>query len=255
MTTPEIERELTAVLQRHAEVAMSRTDTQAELKELHDRVEGGPPRGGRGRLVGAAVAAAAAVVLGVALLADVTDWRADQAPAQDLAPGRTADEQVAHDFAEALLAGDAAQARSLLAEGTALPEGWGRLEQRNEAWSTTHDVKPCEAMSTTDYGTRIICPFDYHNLRSEQLGLGPFGNNNVNLVVGDEGVRSFQVGDNSANNGDEQLYHQIGTWVRQEHPGEWRFLDSPDVGPAEMPRWVRLWQQRTQEYADAMTAG
>jgi hypothetical protein len=253
MTTPGIERELTAVLQRHAEAAMSRTDTQAELKEFHDRVGGGAPRTGRGRVVtGAALAAAAAVVLGVAWFADVTGGGADQEPAQDPS-GQTADERVAQQFVEALAVGDLA--RPLLAEGASLPVDLEIQFDRNEAWSIEHDVQRCDAIRGTDFGTTVVCPFDYHAYRSEELGLGPFGNNSVTLVLDDGKVRSFQTAYNWRGNGDHELYGQIEAWMRENHSGEWKFLDSPDVRPAEMPRWIRLWQQRTQQYADAMTAG
>lgn len=255
MTTPDIERELTAVLHRRAEAAMSRTDTHEELQEFHDRVEARPGGAGRRRVAaGAAVAAAVALVAGVVWYADVTGGVDDQGPAQDTGSAQTTDERVAREFAGALVDGDVAGARSFLAEGATLPDGWGRQSQRNEAWFADHDVKPCETMSTSDFGTSITCPFDYHNMRSEEMGLGPFGNNLVSLVVNDGKVRSFRAAYNSDNNGDGELYRQIGAWVRENHPGEWRFLDSQDVGPAERSRWIRLWQQRTQEYVDATTA-
>ena len=256
MTTPDIERELTGVLQRHAEVAMSRTDTQAELKEFHDRVEGGPLRTGRGRVVtGAAVAAAAAVALGVVWFADVTGGGEDQGPAQDPASGQTTDERTAQEFVDAVTTGDVAEARSFLAEGATLSADLLWQLTLTKARSMEHDVQPCQTIGGSDARATVVCPFDYHAYRSEQLGLGPFGNNSVTVVMTDGEVRSVQPIYNWDGNGDSALKGEIGAWVRENHPGEWRFLDSNDVRPAEMPRWIRLWQQRTQEYADAMTAG
>lgn len=256
MTTPEIERELTAVLHRHAEAAMSRTDTHEELIELQDRVT--RPPGGRGRrgvVAGIAAAAAAAAVVGGAFLVVDDSGRGDDDAAQDV-DQPTAAEQAAQEFLSAFTAGDVAGARSMLVEGVTLPQEARFQIRLNRAFSIEHDVKPCETTSTSAFGTRLVCAFDYHAYHSDEMGVGPFGNNSFVVVVDAEGgIRSVQSAYNYQNNGDQQLYDEIGAWVRENHPGDWQFMDSVrEVSSDEHARWTQLWQQRTQEYADSVAS-
>lgn len=258
MTTPDIERELTGVLQRHAEVAMSRTDTSAELERFHNRVEETAGTNTRRGLVAAAAALTAAAVTAAAMWYSGPGQEDESMPADSRA-AQTAEERVAQDFADAFFAGDTERVNGHLAEGTSLPGdlplnlGWHDYQRLIEAYSTEHDVQTCQETGTSPSGTPVSCPFDYHSLRSEELGMDPFGNNNLSMVVTDGVVRGLGISYNGENNGEEELYQEFGAWVRENHPGEWAFLDRRV--PDDAARWVRLWQLRTAQYADAMTRG
>ena len=251
MSTRDLERELATVLHRHAEDAMNRTDTQAELRKFHDRAaEEGPGRN-RARWAVGGAAAAAVVAVGVGLLAaDLGDDRADSGPAGDPAPAQTAAEQVAQDAVTAFTTGDADRLASLLAPG-ALP-GWRAAIREDQAWSRTYDVEPCREQGSRSEGTEVGCLFSYHLWHSEELGVGPFENNFFTVVVKDGKVVSAVASYNFANNGQSDLFDAIGAWVRANHPGDWRFMANTEGHtPAEMQSWYQLWEQYSQEYADA----
>ncbi|GAA1931404.1 hypothetical protein [Nocardioides marmoribigeumensis] len=67
MTASDVERRLAAVLHQHAEDAMNRTDTLAELDRFHDRVDQDSPSQGR-RRAGIAAAALTAAAVGAGVL-------------------------------------------------------------------------------------------------------------------------------------------------------------------------------------------
>ena len=257
MTTSDVERQLAAVLHRQAGAAMTRTDTRAELDRFHHRVGRRSRTAGR-RGLAAGAAAAAAVVAVSAWYSGLGQDDGDSGPA-DPGATQTEEERVAQNFAEALTAHDKGRVLAALADDATI-EGslpgnreWSDMVALKEAWSTWHDVQPCQETGSSDYGTSVVCPFDYHSLRSEQLGMAPFGENNVSVVVTEGRIRSFQVSYNSSDNGEAELYRDIRAWALDNHREEWPFLHgSPSA--AETPRWIRLWQLRTQQYVDETTS-
>jgi hypothetical protein len=270
MTTPDIERTLTAVLQRRADDAMSRTDTGSELQELEKRLAQAAEARTRRWVVGAAAALTAAAMALGAVWSSGLGTAPDSGPVRPDRPTQTAPERVAQRFAEAFAAGDNRLVATSLAERTAGPPGWRHYAARAEAWSMDYDLQTCQATSTTEYGTNVECPFDFHSLRSEELGLGPFGTSSISVVVDEGKVRTFRISFSDVGGGEERLYQDIGAWVRENRPGDWAFLSGrwsllvPPAGsdqtrPAgtlprsEKERWIRLWQQRTRQYVDAMS--
>ncbi len=115
-------------------------------------------------------------------------------------------------------------------------------------------MQPCQELSTAPVGTTVGCPFDYHVLHSEQLGLGPCTNNIFTVLVADGKVVSVEPLYEFGTNGQLDLFEAIGAWVRENHLGDWASMESADGHTrAEMQRWYPLWKQYSQEYADAMT--
>lgn len=253
MTTSEVERRLSAVLDERAEQAMQVADTRGELVRFQQRVD--TFSGGRSRAtvaaMAAAVAAAAAILLAL-LVPGPLPGRDDSLPA-DSRVTQTADERVAQDFVEALGAYDADLAASLLAEDARVPYPIPDWLRRGRALRKEFFFDPCRQTSSSGYGTHIGCPFAYHAFGSEQLGRGPFGDNIVSLVVTDGEVRAVEAIFNFELSGEGELYEKFGSWVRAHHPDDWAFLkdETPSVG--EERRWVRLWQLRIEQFVDSAT--
>lgn len=251
MTASDVERQLTALLHRHAEEAMNKTDTSAELNKFQERAQQDPGGTGRRRAAMLAAAAAAAVGAGALWYATVMDTDDRSAPATDPESSQTADERVAQDFLEALTTEDFDTATSYLAADAQMPEGW-RDTTLTEAYSVEHFVQPCETTSTSALGARIECPFEYHARGSEQLGLEPFDASMFTVIVDDGEVRSFDALYGRDVNGEADLRDDIGAWVEENYPGDWEVMD-PSSAPEDEQRFIELWQERTQQYVDAMT--
>lgn len=249
MNTPQVERELIAILQRRAEDAMNMTDTQTELLELNAEIEGRNRRDRR-RWAGGGLAAAAAVVAGFAL------WSGDPGDQGTSPAGETDHEaavEVAESFLEAFAAGDEAGAESYVAAGVTPWEGWRNDLLDEGVWRPDYILQPCEEMFTSGAGTRVNCPYEYHALRSEELGLEPFGNNVFTILVADEKVVSADPGQNAFSNGQSDLFEAMSAWMQENHPQAWEFIDRDRHTPAEEKRAFRLWEQYSQEYVDAQT--
>lgn len=251
MNARDIERELTVVLHRHAEAAMNRTDTRAELDRLQIGVE--DDRGDRRRwAVGVAVAAAVAAIAGAAL------WSADFGDDQsaDPAGSPTQDaQQVAQDYAEAFAAGDVQQAASYLAPGTEWSEVRGEMGEQG-AWTYEVFLEPCQEDFTGPTGTRFTCPFTYHVLRSDDLGMEPFGGDSwISAFVEDGKVSSAQVNYDYGDNGQSEHLEAIWAYIEENHPREFRILDqnSEEATPAEERRAGRLFDRYVDEYVAEQT--
>lgn len=248
MSARDFERELTVLLQRHAEDAMNRTSTHEEHERLQSGIEGRSRRNRRWALAGAAAAGFAAVAGFAVWAADPGD-RDDSAPASD---SQTPEEQLAQGFTEALAAGDTDRIRSYPAT-IALDEWADQNLRLQNAWSMRTIVHACAETSTSSAGTVVDCPYDEHAFHSEQMGIGPFTGNTYTIRVMDGRIASVEATDADGTNGLDDLFLAIGRWVQVNHPGDWEFMQSPATRPADQERWYRLWTEYSQEYADEMT--
>lgn len=251
MTASDLERQLAASLHRHAEEAMSQTDTSSQLRKLQARLDQAEPRrSDRQRATAVAAAVAAAVGVGAFWYATVDNGDERSGPATD-SGAQNADERVAQDFVSAFAAGDMEQAASFVGEGAQMPAGW-RDTTLAEAYTVEHLLQPCDTTDTFNAGVEIVCPFTYYARRSKELGMEPFGDSMFTVVVDDGEVTSFRAHYAHPTNGEGELREDIGAWVKKNYPGEWQFLDpSVPISQEEEPRFIRLWQKRSQQYADS----
>lgn len=210
----------------------------------------GLQRRGKGIKAGvlvAVIALVAAAVVGAGMLVATSN---DDPPATTTgAP--TEDENVAQDFLTAYAGLHADRAALYLADDASMPRSWGRGLQRDEAWNVVYLVQPCEVVSASSSGTNLTCDFAFHALGTDELTRAPFGENAFALRVDDGEVESFRASYGTDINGFDQYYDAVGSWVRANHPGDWAFMSSfEDVSSADLPRWLRLWDERLAQYED-----
>jgi len=260
MSTQNVERELTAVLNRHAEDAMNDTDTHAERARLYDVLEAGPSTSRRTLAVGGAVAAAGVAAALVWSLGG-SDGDTGLPPAGNPSPQVT--EQMSREaelmsdrFMAAFTDYDAAAANALIQEGA-----WdGGVENELaflEAWYVRYDTEPCRTTSRASEALVVECRATVHSARSEELGRGPFEGVVYSFVV-----RGGQIIDGSNdhdhhNSGLGDHMAEVGDWMMaQASPAERALLlkNSPDLSPKERDRWVQLHQQYIDAYVQEKTS-
>lgn len=257
MSSLDVQRRLTEVLHRHAEDAMSTTDTQKQLQEFLARdghePRKAPRRNRRTAVLGAGLAtaaAAAAVFWGTGL----TEDRTQPAPVVEPAPDPV---QVAEEYVAAYAAYDTEKVVAMADPRVDLAEV--RLYQaRDEAFGIEFLTEPCREGSTGSVGTQVACPFALHVMSSEELGRGPFENASFNLLVTPDGkVLEADADWNFELNGMAAHYDGVVEWVFKTHPDQVPFLEieEQDVPPAQLDRWLGLWRTYIQEYVDAHTKG
>jgi hypothetical protein len=256
--TREVERELTAVLHRHAENAMKQTNTLAEHRRFQSVVADQEQTDPRRRWVAGGVAAAvAAAVVGAGVWAAELAGERNKPPiAQAPVSTRAANLAAAEGFAAAFATHDTAAAESLLAAGTE-EEPWAgsdRAWERDAAWGVEYLMKPCtkEHTSFSD-STSFTCPYAMHLLGSREVGKGPFRHNTLQVNVSGGKVRYADNTMPFETNGMAQHYDAVHSWVANNHPEDKRFLfqDEQDVRPTDWPRWSQLWKQYIREYVAA----
>ena len=261
MNTRNTERELAALLHRHAEDAMNSTDTHAERKRLDDVLEAAPRSGRRTQAVVGTVAAAGVITAVVLTIGGGEDSTAPD-PAGDPTSGDVSSqereaERVADRVVAAYARGDVTTVATMSAPG---PQSWPDLSRktgRDQAWSVEYMLKPCEAQSTSSTGVVIECPADMHLLYSNEVGAGPFKNSGVfTIVIGEGAVHSGTVAYDGEVDGMGDHLDDVFTWVEENHPEEAAFLleDELQVPARAWDRWTLLWQQYAAEYAAAKTS-
>ena len=256
MSSLDVERRLTEVLHRRAEVVMSRTDTQEELREFLTRGDPEPPRAvGRNRFtaVAAAGVAAAAAAAAVFWAADLTADRADPAPVQQPAVDAV---QVAERFLAAYTSNDIETVATMAVPGGEDLPGWRRVMSRNQAWDIDFMFEPCRQTTTNSVGSGVICFFSFHALRSQEVGRGPFEDATFTVWVDENGdVFDADPTWNHEYNGLAQHFEAVHTWVATKHPEDKAFLwtDEDEVPAADWERWTTLWQKYLAEYVDTHT--
>lgn len=195
--------------------------------------------------IGALAAAAVAVVLIAALL--IIQSR-DEAPANQA-------ESVATGFLEAYGAFDVEQARTYLADDATIASMTERDDLRLlisylEATGYRQILNDCEGASNSDSGS-IRCTFDFHGLRSGEIGRGPFGGSSFDLFVHDgKIVRARQ--DWGIEKFSPQMWEPFAGWVSTAHPKDAAvmYTDESHTNVRLTEESVRLWDARTREYVE-----
>jgi hypothetical protein len=254
MTTPDLEHVLADTLHRHAEEAMINTDTRTQHERFEERLAEEAPRRRR-HAIGGALVAAAAVTAAAVWAADLDGSGSDSDPVGPSVE-RTEAERVADEFFAAVAAGDEDLAASYVAPGTVPWDEYQSEMRRDAAWDVKYLLEPCQELSTSPAGTNVVCAFDYYSLGSDELGLEPFEKNTLTLRISDGQVVHSEPTYNSGSNGEDELFASIGAWIRDNHPGEWRFLANTEgYTQAELNRWYRLWERRVDEYVAEQLKG
>lgn len=266
MTPTPLEHLITAALTDHAEEAMSRTDTESELRETLDLGNEASHRRHRRWAVGGLVAAAL-VVSGAVL------WPAGHEPDSATSPTTpttstaplNADEQLAHDFVSAYAAFDRRLAASFVGDDATLSlssrvgkNGWLRHNRLDEALDAETHVDGCfQTEALTPDGTQVGCLYTFNILGLDELGRGPFPGNLFTVTVRAGEVVDFETSA-GANDYFELAWDPFWAWIEDTHTSEVPALekaDEPHLGPKELDRVIRLWKQMGQEYVAALRAG
>ena len=172
--TREVERELTAVLHRHAEDAMNRTNTPVEYRKLQSSVADQARTDRRRWVAGGLAAAVAAAVVGVAVWSsDPVGDRSSPPIAQAPDSTKTADLAAAEGFAAAFAAHDAAAVASYLTPGEEPWLGWRAGWKRDSVWGVEYLMQPCTKRYNISDSTVFTCPYAMHLLGSREIRRRP----------------------------------------------------------------------------------
>jgi hypothetical protein len=227
----------------------------SEMNEIeYERSDTKPISGGR-RLAGIATAIAALVVAGVFL-----SRTTDESPvaAQPAAPAV----EVATAFVEAYGSFDVDLASSYLAADADLSlldggqQEWRLGNRFAQATGAEFLIGTCEELGSSTPATSVRCPFDFHGLRSNEIGLGPYSGSFFDFTLDDGEITSVAMRWSYMGNGfNEEMWTPFFEWVETTHPEDLPIMYSG--GSITSQRWteasIDLWEQRLREYVAEVT--
>jgi hypothetical protein len=216
--------------------------TSTRAKE--DDMNSGPDRS---LLIGVAVA--------VLLVLAACDG-GDEAPRTDESPASVpegAAEEVATAFLQAYGALDVNEARTYLADDAVIMSMGANDDLRLlisylEATGYQQVLDPSEAVSSSPSGTSVRCSFDFHALRSGEIGLGPYTGSTFLLTVRDgEVARASQ--DWAIEDFSPQVWEPFAEWVFTAYPQDAAVMYLDGGSNVRLTKEsIRLWGQHTREY-------
>ena len=121
-----------------------------------------------------------------------------------------------------------------------------------EAIGYQHTINDCETQDDSTSDIHLRCSFDLHALRSDALGLGPYTDNYWDLTVRDGTITSALSTWSYASNGfGDQSWGPLSSWIAAQHPDDIpaMYTDDRQTDWRLTEQSIRLWEQRTKEYA------
>ena len=224
------------------------------LERQHER----QLRGSGAKRVGAFVATAVALVM----IGTLMGCAGEEAPGTDQTPAAEAQEstryakaeEVATGFLEAYGALDAGRAMTYLADDASIAsmgaeDDLGLLLSFLAAQGYKQILGPCEELVSGSFGTDLRCAFDFHAIRSDEIGRGPFSGSSFDLTVRDGKVVEASQ-DWNTDKFSHQMWEPFNDWVSTAHPKDAAVMYTDGCCNARLTeKSIRLWERRTQEYA------
>jgi hypothetical protein len=183
----------------------------------------------------------------------------DQTPVATEASENTANArsvEVATGFLEAYGAFDVEQAMTYLADDATIASMGAQDDPRLliswlEATGYQQILDSCEELGNPGSGS-IRCSFDFHALRSGEIGRGPFGGSSFDLVVRDGEIA--KVSQNwEIENFSPQVWEPFAGWVSKAHPKDAAVMYTDGCCNVRLTEEsIRLWDRRTREYVEEM---
>jgi hypothetical protein len=211
-----------------------------------------------------AIAVAAALCIGVIVLAFT--YRSPPhvpAPVEEpspVDPSNAAARRIATNFAEAVGRFDADRAATYLADDAAIPENLSvrdlpLLISLYEAMGYEQMLDPFEVTGTSGFGTKVRCPFDFHMIRSGEIGRGPYHGSHWDMTIADGAITAAtQYWGIERFSG--EVWEPFLAWVSAAHPDD---VDVMYTGGATNFRVsdesVRVWERNSKQYVREVRRG
>lgn len=177
------------------------------------------------------------------------------------APVETTAVEVATDFVEAFGAFDAERAIRDLADGTDLAgingvDGSAELRlllSLLEAQGYEQLGTSCAATGSSASGTDVRCMFDFHAIRSDEIGRGPYSGSYFDLTIRDgEIVRPSLYWETKEFS--TYLWEPFAAWVSETYPEDGAVMyNAAYTNFLLSEESIQLWEQHTREYVKEMT--
>jgi hypothetical protein len=161
----------------------------------------------------------------------------------------------ARDYQDAFAGNDIERATSYLSDDALASLGGLERLGRQFAWDEASGfeiiVTSCEPSPTHASGIKVVCSYDFHGIRSDEMGLGPFGGSQVTFLIRDGMIVTVAGSVETTDNGfSTQVWEPFAAWVLATHPEDVPIMysDSSQSDYRVTDESIRLWDQRTRDY-------
>ena len=170
--------------------------------------------------------------------------------------------EIATDFFTATSSSNEDQAVGMLADDADL-SGWGLEGTREfrllmhfqEATGFEHMLTSCEEAFSYALGTVVRCTWDFHGIRSDEIGLGPYTGSYDEITVRDGEIVDV-YGNIEIAKFSPQMWEPFADWVSTNYPDDVTVMYQPNFSDYRLtPRSIRLWEQHSREYVEAVKQG
>jgi hypothetical protein len=122
-----------------------------------------------------------------------------------------------------------------------------------EAQGYQHTITSCEA-TTSATDTTVVCAYDFHAIRSDEIGRGPFSGGDFTITVRDGEIvraeRYWEIGEFSP-----QMWEPFAEWVSSTYPDDFDVMYVDGGNNFRLTEEsIRLWGQRSREYVSVALA-
>jgi len=133
-------------------------------------------------------------------------------------------------------------------------EGLSLMTSFLQAQGYQQSITSCEA-ATTASDTSVVCKFDFHAIRSDEIGRGPFSGSTFDLTVRDGEIllasMYLEIEEFSP-----QMWEPFADWVSTTHPEDVSVMYNPSLTNFRLTEEsIRLWERRTREYVEEVQRG
>ena len=229
--------------------------------EAPDRQQTQRRRRGVGGKVGVLAVAAALGLVAMACTSETRDGQratalADQPPTVYPADPKAA--EIATGFVQAVGAFDAERAIAYLADDAVVPEGLPPegmpvLVSFYEAQGYKQMLDPCRVTGSLATGTLVRCPYDFHAIRSDEIGRGPYHGSYWALTISDGEIVNASQNWQIAKFG-PQMWDPFADWVAEAHPMDFEEMYTGGGTNFRLTEEsIRLWGRHTGEYVKEVT--
>jgi hypothetical protein len=184
-------------------------------------------------------------------------------------PAETAAIQVVTDFHQAYWVHDADKASTYLADDADLSgfvgaggasAGSPKMFRLQIAWDEATGMKEmldsCAA-TILDPGTiGVTCTYDWHGLRSDEIGLGPYTGSSADYIVRDGKIVGAGPGSLDTSEFSPEMWEPFVAWVSATYPADAEVMYNADLSNYVLTRAsIRLWDRRTRGYVREVNQG
>ena len=108
-------------------------------------------------------------------------------------------------------------------------------------------VDPCRVTGTSASATAVRCPFDWHAIRSDEIGLGPY-RGYWDLTVRDGEIASVSLYW-EIKKFSPQMWEPFRDWVSKTYPKDFEVMYVDGGGNFSLTEEsIRLWERRSRQY-------